>query len=164
MPKTTLAPMPDGAEHLTPKQEAFCQEYLKDLNATAAAIRAGYSERTAQTQAAQTMAKPHIKARLQVLMDARAERTEITQDFVLQNIVEIIERCMQKKPVQEWDPIAKEMIDTGEWKFEHMGALKGNELLGKHLKLFTERLEIDDKRDLAKAMAKARARAQKGVT
>lgn len=120
---------------LTPKQETFCREYLVDLNGTQAAIRAGYSEKTANEQSAQLLAKLSIKEYVQSLMDKRAERTDITADYVLNGIKELTERCIQATPV------IVDGEETGEYKFEANAALKGYELLGKHLKLFTDKID-----------------------
>ena len=68
---------------LTAKQEQFCQEYLIDLNATQAAIRAGYAEKTARTIAAQNLAKLNIDNRIQELQSKRAKKVEIDQERVL---------------------------------------------------------------------------------
>lgn len=68
---------------LTPKQAAFVQEYLVDLNATQAAIRAGYSEDTAKAIGHENLTKPDIAQAIQAAMDLRAERTGITADRVL---------------------------------------------------------------------------------
>lgn len=120
---------------LTPKQETFCKEYLLDLNATQAAIRAGYSEKTARQIAEQNLSKLDIQERVQELMDLRSERTEITTDYVLNGIKELTERCIQASPV------IKDGQETGEYRFDAGAALKGYELLGKHLKLFTDKIE-----------------------
>jgi phage terminase small subunit len=69
---------------LTPKQKAFIQEYLVDLNATQAAIRAGYSARTAEQQASRLLSNVKVKEAIQVAMDKRAAKVEITADMVLQ--------------------------------------------------------------------------------
>lgn len=74
---------------LTPKQEAFVAEYLVDLNATQAAIRAGYSENTAGKIGSENLQKPEIAAAIQEAFDARQERTEITADRVLQELGKI---------------------------------------------------------------------------
>ncbi|MPW31922.1 terminase small subunit [Agarivorans sp. B2Z047] len=74
---------------LTPKQEAFCQEYLIDLNATQAAIRAGYSEKTAGRTASENLSKPDIQQKISELKLARAERTQINADYILGRLVEI---------------------------------------------------------------------------
>jgi phage terminase small subunit len=69
---------------LTPKQQRFVDEYLIDLNATQAAIRAGYSKATAGSIGDENLKKPEIAAAIAERMRARAQRTEITQDMVLQ--------------------------------------------------------------------------------
>lgn len=74
---------------LTPKQATFVQEYLVDLNGTQAAIRAGYSEHTANEQAARLLAKASVKEAVQVAMNERAERTGITADKVLTEFAKI---------------------------------------------------------------------------
>lgn len=71
---------------LTPKQKRFVAEYLVDLNATAAAKRAGYSEKTACEQAARLLANVKVQTAVQEAKQARQERTEITQDMVLREM------------------------------------------------------------------------------
>lgn len=72
------------ADKLTDKQNMFCKEYLVDLNATQAAIRAGYSAKTANRMGAENLSKPVIQSRIQELIKEREQRTEITADMVLQ--------------------------------------------------------------------------------
>lgn len=74
---------------LSDKQRVFVDEYLVDLNATQAAIRAGYSPKTANEQGARLLAKVSIQAELSERMKAREQRTEITQDRVLQEIARV---------------------------------------------------------------------------
>lgn len=69
---------------LTAKQQAFVDEYLVDLNATQAAIRAGYSERTAEQQGSRLLRNVQVQAAVREQMDARAERLGVTQDDVVQ--------------------------------------------------------------------------------
>jgi phage terminase small subunit len=71
---------------LEPRQRRFVQEYLKDLNATQAYIRAGYRKKTARTCAAQLLAKPNIQKAIQAALKKREKRTEITQDRVLREL------------------------------------------------------------------------------
>jgi phage terminase small subunit len=71
---------------MSPKQQRFIDEYLVDLNAAAAARRAGYSARTARAIGYEHLTKPHIQAALTEAMNARARRTEITADRVLQEL------------------------------------------------------------------------------
>lgn len=110
---------------MTPKQEAFVREYLVDLNATQAAIRAGYSKRTAHVIGHENLTKPEIANAIVAAMAERATRTEITADYVLQGIRDTVERCRGEDEA-----------------FNPAQALKGFELLGKHLKLFTEKAEV----------------------
>lgn len=74
---------------LTPKQQAFVNEYLIDLNATQAAIRAGYSQKTANRIATENLSKPVIQAEIQKAIKEREKRTEINQDFVLRELFAI---------------------------------------------------------------------------
>lgn len=74
---------------LTPKQERFVEEYLIDLNATQAAIRAGYSPRTAKEIGAENLTKPNIRARIDQAIAERSRRTGITQDRVLRELARI---------------------------------------------------------------------------
>jgi len=130
---------------LTLKQLAFTREYLIDLNATQAAIRAGYSERSAQQVGASNMLKHVIQEAIQEAMDKRAEKIGISADWVLNNLKEVAERCMQAVPVMEFDHDDKCMKETGEYKFEHTGANKSLELIGRHLKMFTDKVDLTSK-------------------
>lgn len=76
-------------EHLTPKQQQFIQEYLIDLNGAQAAIRAGYSEHTARQIATENLAKPYVQEALWDALRARRERTQVSQDRVIEQLVRI---------------------------------------------------------------------------
>lgn len=141
---------------LTPKQAMFCIEYLKDLNATQAAIRAGYSEHTAQEIGAENLSKPIIMEAIQEQMDCRARRTMITSDWVIANLQEVAERCLEHKPVYVFDKAEKKMVaetamvkeedgtmrEVGIYEFDAAGANKALETMARHLKLLTDRAEI----------------------
>jgi phage terminase small subunit len=71
---------------LTDKQEMFCQEYIKDLNATQAAIRAGYSKKTAEVIGSENLIKPKVKERIQELKDKRVQRTKIDADYMTKTL------------------------------------------------------------------------------
>ena len=71
---------------LTDKQKMFCKEYLIDLNATQAAIRAGYSKKTASVIANENLIKPYIQNRITELKESRSNRIEMTSDGVLKEL------------------------------------------------------------------------------
>lgn len=135
---------------LTPKQARFVEEYLVDLNATQAAIRAGYSEKTARAIGPENLQKPVVAAAITVARENLSRRTEITQEYVLKTIRDTIERCAQASPVldKKGKPV---MIETPEgdttaaYEFDSMAVLRGAELLGRHLKMFTEKHEVTGK-------------------
>lgn len=124
---------------LTPKQALFVKEYLVDLNATQAAIRAGYSEKTAYSIGEENLRKPDIALAIQEASKERAAKVDITAEYVLQTIKNTIERCAQAEPVLDRDG-----VPTGEYRFDSTAVLKGSELLGKYLKLFTEKVETSN--------------------
>lgn len=109
------------ATKLTPKQRRFVDEYLIDLNATQAAIRAGYSPRTANRIGAENLSKLDIQKEIETRQKEREQRTEITQDYVLQKLKEITDQ--QASDAQDSD-------------LKYSNKLKALELLGKHLGLF----------------------------
>ena len=106
---------------LTAKRQAFVAEYLVDLNATQAAIRAGYSAKTANEQGARLLTNVSVAA---AIAEAQAERAEKTQRTALHVL----------KDIQD---VSKEAWRDGDLKT----ALKGLELEGKHLGMFTEKHE-----------------------
>ena len=129
--------------NLTPKQQRFVEEYLIDLNATQAAIRAGYSPRTANEQGAQNLAKLSISEAIAEAQAKREERTQITQDYVLTNIQKVIERCMQVQQVGNCLTQTEDGELAQAFMFKEQGALKGLELLGKHLGMFVDQKKVD---------------------
>lgn len=118
---------------LNPKQLAFCREYNVDCNGTQAAIRAGYSERTANEQAVRLLANISVKAEIDRLQVEKAKRCELSADYVINAIRSTMERCQQAEPVTD-----QFGHPTGVYKFDANAVLKGAELLGKHLGLFKE--------------------------
>lgn len=161
---------------LTDKQELFCQEYLIDLNATQAAIRAGYSEKTAQQTGSENLSKPVIQARISELKSTRCEKLAVDAAYVLQRHIEIDRMDMADiltdegymKPIREWPKVWRQYLsgmDIAElWEGrgdekEQVGVLKkikwpdkvkNLELLGKHVDVqaYKEKIEMGDQNTL----------------
>lgn len=129
---------------LNDQQRLFCNEYLKDLNATQAAIRAGYSERSARSIASENLTKPNIQKYIQELQEGIQKRNRISQDEIIQDLIEIKNRCMQNVPVMYFDKIDKCWKHEGEeigepiYKFDSQGATKALDLLGKITGVYKE--------------------------
>ena len=134
-------------KRLTPKQARFVQEYLVDLNATQAAIRAGYSKKTANPQGARLLANVSVQKAIQKASKARQKRVEIDQDYVLSNLQAINERCMQAVPLKE-STGGKLMVKgrdgedvEGYQMLDSKGAIRANKLIGQHLGMFVNKHE-----------------------
>lgn len=126
---------------LKDKQEIFCQEYMIDLNATQAAIRAGYSKKTASVQGSRLLTNVNVLTRIEELKKERSEKLHLDADWVLRRLMQISDRCMQQEPVLEFDYEEKKLVETGEYKFDSVGANKATELIGKHLGMFKDKIE-----------------------
>jgi phage terminase small subunit len=153
---------------LTDKQKRFCEEYIKDLSPMAAFIRAGYATAGASQGACRLLTYGNVTSYIQELMDKRSKRCNIDADYVLNNIKEVGERCMQKAPVMIYDKSdnsykQKQTADhKSVWEFDASNALRAQEMLGKHLKLFTDKVEIKVENSLGEELKAARERALNG--
>ena len=121
---------------LNEKQKQFCEEYIIDLNGTQAAIRAGYSKKTARAIANELLTKLDIREYICELKNKRSERVKYSQDELMRDILEVKNRCMQANPVLD-----KEGNETGIWKFDSNGANKALDMLAKHVGFY----ETDNK-------------------
>ena len=121
---------------LNDKQKQFCEEYIIDLNGTQAAIRAGYSKKTARAIANELLTKLDIREYICELKNKRSERVKYSQDELMRDILEVKNRCMQANPVLD-----KEGNETGVWKFDSNGANKALDMLAKHVGFY----ETDNK-------------------
>ena len=129
---------------LTPKQQRFCDEYLIDLNATQAAIRAGYSEKTAGVIATENLKKPNIKEYIEIRMAEKEKALIADQDEVLKYLTSVLRGESQSEVVV--------VENTGDYMSEarkvqkapdEKERLKAAELLGKRYSLFTEKMNVD---------------------
>jgi phage terminase small subunit len=133
---------------LTPKQERFIQEYLIDLNASQAALRAGYRNGGSGSQ---LIRKDHVSRAVEAAKEARANRMKVTADYVLENLKTVVERCLQHEPVEKWNPERRKrehVTDTSGnplYQFDSTGANRALELIGRHLGLFKDKIEHSEK-------------------
>ncbi|AOF50544.1 TPA: terminase small subunit [Streptococcus agalactiae] len=130
---------------LTLKQKRFADEYIISANATAAAIKAGYSKKTARSIGQENLTKPDIKA----YIDERIEKLEsakiATQEEVLQYLTSIMRGDQQEKTLISIGELGQEIVDID------VGAkdrIKAAELLGKRYRLFTDKIEMDISSDV----------------
>lgn len=121
---------------MTPKQERFVQEYLIDSNATQAAIRAGYSERTAQQIGSEILLKPVIAAEIQARRAKVADKLDISATWILAKLRTNALRALQEEPVYD-----KDGNETGVFQYAGNVANKALELLGKNAGMFTDKVD-----------------------
>ena len=112
---------------MTPKQTKFCEEYLIDLNATQAAIRSGYSTKTAKQQASRLLSKVDISAAIAEAVSQQSARAKFTADSVFTELASIA----NKNP------------DAAGTECKYSDKNKALELLGKHLGMFTDKVELN---------------------
>lgn len=139
---------------MTEKQKRFCDEYLIDLNATKAAIRAGYSEKTASVIATENLSKPKIREYIKKRMEEKEINLIASQDEVLQTLTRVLRReekevvvvtCKQRKSY--YDSNGKKVIEEKEVpKMVEIPAKisdvnKSAELLGKRYALYTDKVD-----------------------
>ena len=126
----------ESIKKLNPRQERFCFEYIIDYNATEAAIRAGYSKKTAGSMGSENLKKPEILKRVRELQKEQTERLSISADWVIMQLVEVYKRCMTQEEVLVWDSDAGRKVPSGTYVFDSKGALNALEMIGKHLSMF----------------------------
>lgn len=127
---------------LTAKQQRFCDEYLIDLNATQAAIRAGYSKKTAKVIGAENLSKPYLKAYIRQRMGEKEKELIADQDEVLKYLTSVV-RGKSRSSVVVVENTGDFMSKAREMeKFpDEKERLKAAELLGKAHGIFTEKVE-----------------------
>ncbi|WP_314952080.1 terminase small subunit [Bradyrhizobium cosmicum] len=172
---------------LTARQQLFVQEFLLDLNATQAAIRAGYSKATADKQGPRLLANPAVKAAIDYAKIKRSEKTEIDAAWVLQRLVAEVEADLADlytdagdlKPIDEWPEIWRQGLVAGvEIDALHEGSgedriqvglvkkiklsdrLRRLELIGKHVRVnaFQDQITMSGVEGLADRIARAKLR------
>lgn len=152
---------------MTKKQKRFIEEYLIDLNATQAAVRAGYSSDTAYSIGQENLKKPEIKMRIDKAMAARSRRTGVNADRVIMELAKIAfvnasnvidpKTATIKEGAAEEDTAAIQSVkvktfgeDGLEREIKMADKLKALELLGKHLGMFKDKVELSGILDMEK--------------
>lgn len=173
---------------LTPKQQMFVHEYLIDLNATRAAIRAGYSEKTASSQAERLLRKVDVSQAVAAGKEKRAKKINIDAEYVLEqlasfqkaHISELLDDSGDLLPPKDWpvhwqrmvngiDVISTQSEDgtvTITHKVKLMDRARVMDMLGKHVDVgaFAERKIIERRESFADTLAARRSRAQNQET
>lgn len=147
---------------MTERQKRFCEEYLIDLNATQAAIRAGYSPKTANEQGCQVLANISVRARIDEALAERSRRTGVNQDRVIRelarvafaNATDVVDfetaELIQSATSDDTAAIASVKVKTIptsdglgiEREIRMADKLKALELLGRHMGMFTDNLKV----------------------
>jgi phage terminase small subunit len=175
---------------LTAKQHRFAQEYLIDLNATQAAIRAGYSKGTADKQGPRLLSNPVVKAAIDASKVERSEKIGIDAEWVLQRLLEeseadladIFDDNNNLKPIESWpkiwrqglvagvevaalyEGVGEDRVQVGETKKVRLSdRLRRIELIGKHVRVnaFQETVNITGVDTLADRMERAHQRMER---
>lgn len=166
---------------LTPKQSAFVAAYLVSLNATQAAIAAGYSEKTAHSAGPRLLGNVDVKRAIDEALARRAERVEVKADDVLRELLRLatvdigqaFDAEGKLKPLHEMPADVRRALagvevtshaDVGTLtKVKFWDKTRALELLGKHLKLFTEKVEHDVTDSFAALLLEAQKRERGGA-
>lgn len=142
---------------MTEKQKLFCEEYLIDLNATQAALRAGYSEKTAYSIGNENLKKPEIQEYIQKRLKEKEDALIAKQDEVLKTLTAVMRRekletvvvtCKARK--SHYDDKGKKVTDEAELPIcveiptKVSDVNKAAEMLGRYYTLFTDRTQIEN--------------------
>jgi phage terminase small subunit len=129
---------------LTKRKQLFVAEYLADpkSNGAQAVIRAGFSEKRAKVTASELLKDPEIKAAIEHKQNQRLAKLDINANLVLAGLLELRDRC----------------VEAGSGAWQTAGLLKVYELLGRHLKMFTDKVELGFDEELVKRLEAGRKR------
>ena len=130
---------------MTGKQYKFVEEYLKDFNGTQAAIRAGFSARSAHVQANRMLNNDKVLTQISEKKKELAKKAEddwMSPINIANGFRNIYSRCMQAEPVMRWDATQRRMVQAtdeegqGIWQFDSSGANRAWENIAKHIGFF----------------------------
>jgi len=118
---------------ISDKQIKFCREYIKDMNQTKAAVRAGYATKNARIQGSQLMSNPLVTTCIIILQKEIAMKHDLTEDGIILNLKNIRNKC--------FDMITHEKIGPS----FAVAAIRANELIGQHIGMWPKKIELDHK-------------------
>lgn len=127
---------------LNVRQKKFVAFLLTGISQTEAAVLAGYSQKTAASQASDLLKSPKVSAYRRALTRAMLDSLCLTPEAIALRLFEIYERCMAKSPVLEWNSESRAWVPSGLWQFDARGATRVLELLGKNSGMFSERVQV----------------------
>ena len=156
----------DVQDKLTAKQQRFVDEYLVDFNATQAALRAGYSKKTAAFIGAQNLKKLQIQTEIARRQRDLQKRTEVSQDRVVKELARIAFADAAVVCVTDFDKLTDDQRAAIQgvrptnfgWEIKLCDKIKALELLGRHIGMFADKLEVKGSIDIASVLAAARGR------
>ena len=122
-----------GQRQLSEKQRRFVREWLIDMNGTRAAIRAGYSEKSAANTASRLMKDPDVQAYRNELLKAKFDELGITRHSLAVEVYEMMQKCKGGTPHMVWNSDTKTYEPDGTWEQNEKGLYKGAELLSRLL-------------------------------
>lgn len=137
----------DKEKRLSEKQKCFVREWLVDMNGTRAAIRAGYSEKSAAQTASRLMKEPAVREYRDALLKEEFDSMGITRHSLAVEVWRVYERCAAAKPVLEWDSNLREYVESGQWQFDAKGCLKALAMLHDMVERMDAREDADDGAD-----------------
>lgn len=137
--------MPKPRLELTDRQRKFVDAYLVNLNATEAAIEAGYSKTNADKIGSQQLGKTRVRDEVNRRLKEDAYKYEVTKEWILRRLRQLVDRCMQLEPVMK--RVGNEWVETGEYKFDSAGATSALNMLGKHHAMFTDKVKAEVEHD-----------------
>lgn len=122
-----------GQRQLSEKQRRFVREWLVDMNGTRAAVRAGYSEKSAANTASRLMKDPDVQAYRDELLKAKFDELGITRHSLAVEVYEMMQKCKGGTPHMVWNSDTKTYEPDGTWEQNEKGLYKGAELLSRLL-------------------------------
>ena len=122
-----------GQRQLSEKQRRFVREWLGDMNGTRAAVRAGYSEKSAANKASRLMKDPDVQAYRNELLKAKFDELGITRHSLAVEVYEMMQKCKGGTPHMVWNSDTRTYEPDGTWEQNEKGLYKGAELLSRLL-------------------------------